>query len=108
MRGDEALLGLVDHETAEAQGAHHNAEPEEGLEQHHGVQALVLGRLSANAGIERLRPEPPGVVGQTLLVGHRGLNTMDFTFQIRSRELRVTSYIEICNLVHFRRLKSRN
>lgn len=72
--GDETLLGLVDHEAAEAEGADHHAEPEEGLEQHHGVQALVLGRLSADARVKRLGSVPPGVVGQALLIGHRGLN----------------------------------
>ena len=72
--GDETLLGLVDHEAAEAQGADHDAEPEEGLEQHHGVQTLVLGRLSADARVKRLGSVSPGVVGQTLLIGHRGLN----------------------------------
>ena len=77
LRGDEALLGLVDHETAEAQGAHHNAEPEEGLEQHHGVQALVLWRLSPDARVKWLCSVPPGVVSQTLLIGHGGLSKME-------------------------------
>ena len=93
LRGDETLLGLVDHETAEAQGAQHNAEAEEGLEQHHGVQTLVLWRLSPDARVKRLGSVPPGVVGQALLIGHGGLNKMEFTLLIRGQELRVTPYI---------------
>ena len=90
LRGDETLLGLVDHETAEAQGAQHNAEAEEGLEQHHRVQTLVLRRLSPDARVKRLCSLPPGVVSQALLIGHRSLNKMEFTFLIRGQELRVT------------------